>query len=113
MTQFPSQRAEIRELLDLAIEQLQAMGMQPYLERALALQDRPSTPIGPLYPAGLSEREVEVLRLIAAGASNRDIAETLVISLNTVARHVNHILAKTNTANRAEAAIYAVHHGLL
>jgi len=63
-------------------------------------------------PAGLSAREVEVLRLIAAGRTNREIAEALVISINTVDRHVSHILAKTNTANRAEAASFAIRQGL-
>jgi DNA-binding CsgD family transcriptional regulator len=58
-------------------------------------------------PGGLSEREGEVLQLIAAGKSNQQIADALVISLNTVARHVAHILDKTGAANRTEAAAYA------
>jgi DNA-binding CsgD family transcriptional regulator len=66
----------------------------------------------PAYPAGLSEREVEVLRLIAAGKSNREIAGELVISSNTVANHVTSIFNKTGAANRAEAAAYATRHGL-
>jgi pimeloyl-ACP methyl ester carboxylesterase/DNA-binding CsgD family transcriptional regulator len=65
------------------------------------------------YPDGLSRREVEVLRLLAAGKSNRQIADELVISLNTVPKHVSHIYAKTGTANRAEAAGYAHARGLL
>ena len=63
-------------------------------------------------PDGLSEREGEVLRLIAAGKSNQQIADSLVISLNTVARHVAHILDKTGAANRTEAAAYAYRHRL-
>ena len=63
-------------------------------------------------PAGLSAREVEVLRLIAAGKSNPQIANALVISLNTVQRHVSNILGKTGAANRTEAAVYARDHGL-
>lgn len=63
-------------------------------------------------PAGLSAREVEVLRLVAAGKSNPQIADELVISINTVQRHVSNILAKTGLANRAEAASYATRHGL-
>ena len=58
-------------------------------------------------------REVEVLRLLAAGRSNQEIAAVLVISRNTVERHVNHILHKTNTANRAQAVTYAHQHGLV
>jgi DNA-binding NarL/FixJ family response regulator len=66
----------------------------------------------PTYPDGLSEREVEVLRLIAAGKRNPEIATALVISRYTVERHVNHILAKTGAANRVEAANYAHARGL-
>jgi DNA-binding NarL/FixJ family response regulator len=56
---------------------------------------------------------VEVLRLIAAGKGNLDIAAELVISLNTVARHVSNIFSKIGAANRAEAATYAYRHGLV
>jgi predicted ATPase/DNA-binding CsgD family transcriptional regulator len=73
--------------------------------------EQPAT-AAPAAPAGLSEREVEVLRLIAAGRTNQEIAETLVISLNTVLRHVTHVLAKTGAANRTDAAIYAMSAGL-
>jgi DNA-binding CsgD family transcriptional regulator len=65
------------------------------------------------YPNGLSEREVEVLRLVVAGLTNRQIGDALVISLNTVARHVSNIFAKTGVANRAEAASFAHRHGLI
>ena len=65
-----------------------------------------------VLPAGLSAREVEVLRLVAAGKSNRDIGEALSISLNTVDRHVFNIRTKIGAANRAEAASFAVRHGL-
>ena len=64
-------------------------------------------------PGGLSAREVEVLRLLAAGRSNPEIAAALVISRHTVERHVNHILAKTGAANRVEAAAFAHRHGLV
>ena len=50
---------------------------------------------------------MEVLRLLAAGKSNREIADALVISYNTVERHINHIFQKTGAANRVEAATYA------
>jgi DNA-binding CsgD family transcriptional regulator len=60
----------------------------------------------------LSSREIEVLRLIAAGKSNAQIAGDLVISQNTVIRHVSNIYAKTGAANRAEATAYALRHGL-
>jgi DNA-binding CsgD family transcriptional regulator len=61
---------------------------------------------------GLSTREVEVLRLIASSRSNQQIADELVISLNTVRRHVSNSFGKTGAANRAAAAIYARDHGL-
>ena len=62
--------------------------------------------------ADLSQREVEVLHLLAVGKSNREIADALCISLNTVATHVRNILTKTGTANRTEAAAYALRRGL-
>jgi DNA-binding CsgD family transcriptional regulator len=110
------ERAEAEAHLAFAIPELQAMQMQPSLTRALALQkDGALTGVRrpqPRYPAGLSEREVEVLRLLATGCSNREIAERLVLSLNTVARHVSHILQKTETANRVAAANFAHRHQL-
>jgi pimeloyl-ACP methyl ester carboxylesterase/DNA-binding CsgD family transcriptional regulator len=60
----------------------------------------------------LSAREAEVLRLVAAGRSNQQIADELVISLNTVRRHVSNIFDKTGVANRSQAAVYARDHGL-
>jgi pimeloyl-ACP methyl ester carboxylesterase/DNA-binding CsgD family transcriptional regulator len=61
---------------------------------------------------GLSARELQVLSLIAGGKSNQQIADELVISFNTVQRHVSHILDKTCLSNRTEAAVYARDHGL-
>jgi HD-GYP domain-containing protein (c-di-GMP phosphodiesterase class II) len=63
--------------------------------------------------AGLTSREVEVLRLLATGLSNRQIAERLVISPRTAGHHVEHIYAKTGTANRAMASLFAANHGLI
>jgi DNA-binding NarL/FixJ family response regulator len=65
------------------------------------------------YPDGLSAREVEVLRLLAAGKSNKDIAAWLVLSPHTVTRHVSNIFDKTGVQNRAEAATYASRHRLV
>ena len=67
-------------------------------------------PIAP--PDGLTPREVEVLRLIASGRSNQEIASELVISFNTVTNHVKNILGKTGCANRTAAAAYAIPRGL-
>ena len=64
-------------------------------------------------PAGLTGREVEVLRLLARGLSNKEIAERLVISRKTANHHVEHIYAKTGTTNRALASLFAARHGLI
>jgi DNA-binding CsgD family transcriptional regulator/tetratricopeptide (TPR) repeat protein len=90
------------------------LGAQPALARvdALAANLAATHASPPTYPAGLSTREVEVLRLIAAGKSNREIAAALYLSPGTVNVHVTHILTKTNTSNRTEAAIFARDHGL-
>jgi len=67
---------------------------------------------GSAQPFGLSAREMEVLRLVAMGRSNKEVARVLAVSDNTVANHVRSILAKTGAANRTEAAAYARDHGL-
>jgi HD-GYP domain-containing protein (c-di-GMP phosphodiesterase class II) len=64
-------------------------------------------------PAGLTQREVEVLRLLARGLSNKEIAEGLTISPKTVANHAEHIYAKINASTRTAAGLYAMQHGLL
>ena len=61
----------------------------------------------------LSEREIEVLRLIAAGRTNTEIAELLVISEHTVKRHVSNILSKLHLADRTQAAVYAWREGVV
>jgi pimeloyl-ACP methyl ester carboxylesterase/DNA-binding CsgD family transcriptional regulator len=61
----------------------------------------------------LSQRELEVLRLVAAGQTNQQIADALVISLNTARKHVANILDKTGAANRTEASVYAHENGLV
>jgi HD-GYP domain-containing protein (c-di-GMP phosphodiesterase class II) len=64
-------------------------------------------------PNGLTEREVEVLRLISRGASNRVVARELVISPKTAGRHIENIYAKINVSSRAAAALFALQNGLL
>ena len=65
------------------------------------------------WPAGLTAREVEVLRLVARGLSNKEIAEQLVISRKTAGNHVEHIYAKIGVSNRARASLFAMQHGLM
>jgi DNA-binding NarL/FixJ family response regulator len=102
-------------LLDAALVRARELGMRALEERLTARLGQTVTPLPPATSSSLddlSQREVEVLRLLAAGRSNRDIADALYISLNTVATHVHNILTKTGTANRTEAAAYAMRHGL-
>lgn len=65
------------------------------------------------WPAGLTTREVEVLRLVARGLSHKQIAEILVLSPKTVSNHVERIYAKIGASNRAMAGLFTVRHGLM
>jgi DNA-binding NarL/FixJ family response regulator len=64
-------------------------------------------------PAGLTDREVEVLRLLARGLTNRQMAAELGLSAKTVGHHVQHIYAKAGVSSRAAAALFAVEHDLM
>jgi DNA-binding CsgD family transcriptional regulator len=111
----PADRQRARALLEEAVTTFTELGLTHAATAARQVLPSPAqaaTAEAPTFPDGLSAREVEVLRLIAAGRSNKDIAAALVISPNTVFRHVTHIFAKTGTTNRAEAATYAHRHGL-
>jgi NarL family two-component system response regulator LiaR len=66
----------------------------------------------PLAEQPLTEREVEVIRLLARGLSNHEIADQLVVSERTVRAHVSNILDKLHLANRTQAALYAIREGL-
>jgi DNA-binding CsgD family transcriptional regulator/tetratricopeptide (TPR) repeat protein len=110
----PEDRPLARELLEAAVADARTFGMPQLVARIEALTavlDRLSDERR--YPCGLTRREVEVLRLVAIGRNNRDIAHVLEISSNTVANHIRSILEKTYTANRTEAAAFASHAGLL
>jgi DNA-binding NarL/FixJ family response regulator len=65
------------------------------------------------WPAGLTDREVEVLRLVARGLSNRAIAGRLVIAEKTAGNHVQHAYAKLGVSTRAAATLFVMQHGLL
>lgn len=60
----------------------------------------------------LTPRETEILQLMARGLSNQEISQELFVSMPTVKTHVTHILRKTNSRDRVQAVLYAVHHGL-
>jgi DNA-binding NarL/FixJ family response regulator len=96
--------------------------LDPAVQRRLvaAVLDRPppatsgevASASGPQLPDELTPREAEVLSLIAAGLSNREIAEKLVLSNATVKTHINRIFFKTGARDRAQAVRYAYRHGL-
>ncbi|WP_280155311.1 AAA family ATPase [Piscinibacter sp. XHJ-5] len=101
-------------LLTQALDDARELGMQSLEARVAQLQAQLSTTRKPeVHAAGLSAREVQVLRLVAAGKTNQEIADALCRSPATVAIHVRNILGKTQAANRAEAAAFAARHGLL
>jgi len=109
----PGDRQQAIALLDEVTATAQALGIRGLGERAGTLRTATAAARQvPAWPAGLTSREVEVLRLIAAGRSNRAIAQALFISPNTVLHHVSSIFAKLGVANRAEAAAYAIRRGL-
>ena len=82
-----------------------------YAAGAPALNTPVRAAAGAAPPDDLSDREIEVLQLIAAGRTNAEIADELVISEHTVVSHISHIFTKTGVANRAQAAAYAVRRG--
>jgi DNA-binding NarL/FixJ family response regulator len=103
-------RERAAALLKASLESAREIGMRALEERVAKHLNELS---GPSAPGDLTAREAEVLRLIAIGRSNADIATALSISLNTVATHVRNILAKTGCANRTEAAAYAMRKGIM
>ena len=107
-------RAKAMALLNESLAIATELGMRPLIgrvnQRLERVQTKPAS--APTYPGGLTEREVEVLRLVAAGKTNLEIAEELVIAEGTARRHVANIYEKIGAANRAEATRYALTAGL-
>jgi ATP/maltotriose-dependent transcriptional regulator MalT len=108
-------RANPMSLLEESLAIASELGMPPLMARVVALMDRVEAgPVtSPIYPDGLTQREVEVLRLIAGGKTNLEIAEELVIAEGTARRHVANIYEKIGAANRADAARYAIQKELM
>jgi DNA-binding NarL/FixJ family response regulator len=94
--------------LEAARDLVVRLGARSELARIEELLGKSSAP-----PYGLSERELQVLRLVAAGRSNREIAASLVISEHTVARHVQNIFAKLGVSSRTAAGAFAFSHELV
>jgi DNA-binding NarL/FixJ family response regulator len=112
-------RDDIRRALEAAAEgqgvldpSVQARLLEAARAGVRAERGRPAAPAVPL-PDGLTEREAEVLALIAKGRSNGEIAQELYVAEATVKTHVNRILAKTGARDRAQAVAYAHQHGLV
>jgi DNA-binding NarL/FixJ family response regulator len=104
-------REDIRRALEAAVagQAVLDASVQAALLKAArqGVVARPTT-----LPDGLTDREAEVLTLIASGLSNHEIAERLYVAEATVKTHVNRIFAKTGSRDRAQAAVYAHRHGL-
>ena len=107
--------AEIRHALRQVLDNHAAIdpAVQHHVVNAIATRSPAQVrrSLSPL-PAGLTLREAEVLSLIAAGMSNSEIAEQLVVSEGTVKSHINHLLAKIDARDRAQAVTFAYQRGL-
>ena len=102
------------EEIETAIRALAAghTHLDPAIQQRLIAAVIDAAPDNRPPPDDLTAREVEVLKLIAAGLSNAEIATALVVSGATVKTHINHILAKTGARDRAQAVRYAYQHGI-
>lgn len=103
---------EAHAVLDEAREICGSLGAEPALGRAVELQ-RELRSRAPSVPAGVTRRELEILRLIAQGMSNQEIATSLVLSEHTVHRHVANVLGKLGVSSRAAAVAQAARYDLL
>ena len=108
--------ARARQLLESALAIYDELGMRhdaAEVRSLLAQRRLAAVPLrAPAYPDGLTEREVEVLRRIAAGRSNREIADELVLSVRTVERHITNLYGKIDARGKADATAYALGRGL-
>jgi DNA-binding CsgD family transcriptional regulator len=106
-------RDDALALLDEAAAILNTLEARPALQQIAALRAALGARVTPSrYPAGLSVREVEVLRLVAEGLSSAEVAGRLVLSPRTVEQHLRSIYNKLGVSSRAAATRFAVEHGL-
>jgi DNA-binding CsgD family transcriptional regulator len=109
----PEDRSRALAMRDAALHAARRMGMAPLIRRIGARGSGPE-PVGkPPDRDGLSDRETEVLRLLARGHTNREIGEQLVISARTVEHHVERIYEKIGARRRTDAAAYALRKGIV
>jgi DNA-binding NarL/FixJ family response regulator len=103
------------QLLNQALPIFRRIQAQKMVEKVASLQEQLALPcpVTPVYPDGLTHREVEVLRLVASGKSSAEIAEELVLSRRTVERHISNIYSKTDSHNRSEVTAFAFTQGLI
>ncbi len=105
-----------RQRLQQALTLFEALGMSDSTcrvrRRLCTLSHQSREPLSPVLPANLTQREVEVLKLVAEGRSNGQIAQVLGLSEKTVTNHLTHIFNKTICDNRAAATAFAIRHGL-
>jgi len=112
----PGSGARARSLLGRALALYKKLGLDGEARRVRTrlrgLPRQPGDPAAAPLPARLTPREAQVLRLVAAGRSNRQIAQELALSESTVAKHLTSIFNKVGVDNRAAAAVFAIRHGL-
>jgi predicted ATPase/DNA-binding CsgD family transcriptional regulator len=104
----PDDRPRALELAEQALATARALAMRHLAQRMETLTSAVELRMRRVYPDGLTPREIEVLRLLASGMSNKEIAESLVVTLNTVEHHLVSIYGKIGARGRAAATAYAL-----
>ena len=120
-TDAPKRRAGRTELIEAAEAAFAALGMErlgserPRITRRAGRRPPPGPGVASAasLPAGMTARELDILRLVARGNSDRQIGEELYLSPRTVNAHIRHMLAKTTLSNRTELSVWAVEQGLV
>ena len=103
-------QAHTASLLDESLAISTELGMRPLMEKVTARRENLGVQPAPVqkYPSNLTERQWEVLQLLAQGKTNREIAQALVLSERTVQRHIADIYDKIGARNRSEATAFTI-----
>jgi DNA-binding NarL/FixJ family response regulator len=109
---------QARELINQTIQALsgsplQSVFLTSHWVKQMEDLEQIATLEKPAFPAGLTQREVEVLQLVARGATNQQVADVLHISVRTVNTHMTNILNKIGCDNRTAASAFAIEHNLV